>query len=112
MGGMAGAMQLSRHLPATTAWEMALTGEPIDADEAFRVHLVNRIVPPDALLDEAQRIAGLITRHPPLAVRIEVEALRRSEGLAPDDAYVLGMSSTAPASPSASPTSDTFLYEK
>ena len=91
MGGIAGTLQLSRHLPATTAWEMALTGEPIDADEALRVHLVNRIVAPDALEDEAHRIAGLITRHPALAVRVEMEALRRSEGLAADDAYALGM---------------------
>lgn len=91
MGGIAGTLQLSRHLPGTTAWEMALTGEPIDAGEALRVHLVNRIVAADALMDEALRIAGLITRHPPLAVRVEMEALRRSEGLAADDAYALGM---------------------
>jgi enoyl-CoA hydratase/carnithine racemase len=91
MGGMGGTMQLTRHLPATTAWEMALTGEPIDAQEALRVHLVNHVVAPDALMDEAHRVAGLITRHPPLAVRIEMEALRRSEGLGADDAYALGM---------------------
>jgi enoyl-CoA hydratase/carnithine racemase len=92
MGGIAGTMRLARHLPATTAWEMALTGEPIDAGEALRIHLVNRVVEPPALLDEARRLAGLIARHPPLAVRVEMEALRRSEELDADDAYALGMS--------------------
>jgi enoyl-CoA hydratase/carnithine racemase len=84
-------MQLSRRLPATIAWEMALTGEPIDAGEALRVHLVSRIVPAEGLLEEARRIAELIVRHPALAVRIEVEALHRSETLAPDDAYAMAM---------------------
>lgn len=36
MAGLAGTMQLTRHLTATTAWEMALTAEPIDAAEARR----------------------------------------------------------------------------
>ncbi len=90
MGGLGGAMQLARHVPATTAWEMALTGEPIDATEALRVHLVNRVVAADELLAEAHRVAGLITRHPPLAVRIEFEAGRRATSLAADDAYTMG----------------------
>jgi enoyl-CoA hydratase/carnithine racemase len=91
MGGLAGAMQLTRRLPVTTAWEMALTGEPIDAAEALRVHLVSRIVEPDLLMTEAHRIADLIARHPALAIRTEMESLRRSEGLSADDAYALGM---------------------
>ncbi len=91
MGGIAGTMRLTRYLPATAAWEMALTGEPIDAQEALRLHLVNRLVEPAALMDEARRLAGLIARHPPLAVRTEMEALRRSEELDADDAYLLGM---------------------
>ncbi len=90
MGGIAGTMRLTRHLPAATAWEMALTGEPIDAQEALRVHFVNRLVGPDELLPEARRVAALIARHPPLAVRTEMEALRRAEDLDADDAYVLG----------------------
>jgi enoyl-CoA hydratase/carnithine racemase len=90
MGGLAGTMRLARHLPATAAWEMALTGEPIDADEALRIHLVNRLVAPGDLLAEARRIAGLIARHPPLAIRTEMEALRRSEELDADDAYAMG----------------------
>lgn len=91
MGGIAGTMRLSRRLPAVVAWEMALTGEPIDAAEALRVHLVNRVVPAEDLMSEAHRVAGLIARHPALAVRVEMEALRRSEELSPDEAYAFAM---------------------
>jgi enoyl-CoA hydratase/carnithine racemase len=90
MGGLGGTMQLTRRLPATTAWEMVLTGEPIDAAEALRIHLLNRVVPPEELMPEAERIAGLIARHPALAIRVEMEALRRSENMSSGDAYALG----------------------
>jgi len=92
MGGIAGTMRLTRHLPEVIAWEMALTGEPIGAEEALRVHLVNRIVPAEVLMDEALRVAGLIARHPPLGVRVEMEALRRSADMTPGDAYAFAMS--------------------
>jgi len=71
---------------------MALTGEQIGAEEALRVHLVNRIVPAEVLMDEALRVAGLIARHPPLGVRVEMEALRRSADMTPGDAYAFAMS--------------------
>ena len=114
MGGMAGTMQLTRELPPTAAWELALTGEPIDAAEAARIHLVNRVVDGPALMDEAIRVAGLIARHPPLAVRTEMEALRRSEDLDAGDAYALGMSlyrqqRYAIGEPD---VQDTFLYKR
>jgi enoyl-CoA hydratase/carnithine racemase len=114
MGGIGGTMRLSRYLPPAVAWELALTGEPIDAAEALRIHLLNRVVEPDELLPEAQRLAGLIARHPPLAVRTEMEALRRSEELDADDAYALGMTlyraqRLAIGEPD---TQDTFLYRR
>jgi enoyl-CoA hydratase/carnithine racemase len=114
MGGVGGTMRLARSLPPTAAWELALTGEPIDAGEALRIHLVNRIVEPDDLLPEARRLAGLIARHPPLAVRMEMEAMRRSEDLDADDAYALGMAlyraqRLAIGEPDAQ---DTFLYKR
>ncbi len=91
MGGMGGTFRLSRHLPAVVAHEMALTGEPIGADEALRVHLVNRVVAAGELMPEARRVAALIARHPPLAVRTELETLRRAESMGPADAYAYGM---------------------
>lgn len=92
MGGMGGTFRLNRHLPPVVAHELALTGEPIDAEEALRVHLVNRVVPADELLPEARRVAASIARHPALAVRVELEAMRRADDLAAADAYAYGMS--------------------
>ena len=107
-------MRLGRYLPPTAAWELALTGEPIDAAEALRIHLLNRVVEPDELLPEARRLAGLIARHPPLAVRTEMEALRRSEELDADDAYALGMTlyRAQRLAFSEPDTQDTFLYKR
>jgi enoyl-CoA hydratase/carnithine racemase len=114
MGGIGGTMRLARYLPATAAYELALTGEPIGADEALRVGLVNRIVEPGELLEEANRLAGLIARHPPLAVRTEMEAMRRAEELDADDAYVLGMTlyRQQRLAIGESDVQETFLYKR
>lgn len=114
MGGIGGTMQLARHIPASAAYELALTGEPIGADEALRLGMVNRIVEPDALMDEARRLAGLIARHPPLAVRTEMEAMRRAGELDADDAYVLGMTlyRQQRLAIGESDVQETFLYKR
>lgn len=113
MGGMGGTFRLNRHLPSVIAHEMALTGEPIDAQEALRVHLVNRVVPAEELLPEALRIAQRIARHPALAVRVELATLRRAESLAPDDAYAFGMAlyRAQRLALGESDVQDTFLYQ-
>jgi enoyl-CoA hydratase/carnithine racemase len=113
MGGMGGTFRLNRHLPSVVAHEMALTGEPIDADEARRVHLVNRVVPAEALLPEAHRIADAIARHPALAIRVELEAMRRADQLGADDAYAFGMAlyRAQRLALGGSDVQDTFLYQ-
>ena len=113
MGGMGGTFRLNRHLPSVIAYEMALTGEPIDAAEALRVHLVNRVVEADELMAEAHRIAGLIARHPALAVRTELETLRRAESMSPADAYGYGMAAyrLQRAVIGESDVQDAFLYK-
>jgi enoyl-CoA hydratase len=60
----------------------------MSAQEAYRVKLVNRLVPKAELLETAQRVAKKIASHDPLAVRYAKEAVLRgldltlSEGLA------------------------------
>lgn len=78
MGGAGGSSRLSRHLPHTVAMEMLLTGDPMSAADALKHNLVNRVVDGDAVMAEAEAIAARIARHPPLAVRIEMEAYYRS----------------------------------
>jgi len=64
-----GLIRLPKRLPMAVALELALTGDPIDAQRAFELGLVNRIVPAAALMDEAMALAERITVNAPLAVR-------------------------------------------
>lgn len=77
MAGAGGMFRLGRHLPHTAAMSMLLTGDPIEAAEALRVHLVNEVVPADKVLARATSIALRIAEHPPLAIRLEMEAYTR-----------------------------------
>lgn len=68
--------------------EMVLTGATISAQEAYAHGLVNRVCPPETLLDEARRVAQTIAAKSPLAVQLAKEAVRAAaettvrEGLA------------------------------
>ncbi len=52
------------------AKEIIMTGDPVDAPEALRIGMVNKVVPPDQLLNAALELAKIIMRKGPLAVRI------------------------------------------
>lgn len=67
--GAGGTQRLPRAIPLGMAMEMILTGDPIDASEALRVGLVNRIVPQNELVGSALELAGRIAARGPLAVR-------------------------------------------
>lgn len=55
-------------LPRGIAMEMMLTGDPISAAEAYRIGLVNKVVPADELMAEAMAMARRICANAPLAV--------------------------------------------
>jgi enoyl-CoA hydratase len=59
--------------------EMILTGRSISAEEAFRIGLVNKIVPVESLMDEAKKIAREIASKPPISVRAAKEAIVRAQ---------------------------------
>lgn len=63
-----GTQRLPRIVGMTMAAEMLLTGDPIDAAEALRIGLVNRVVPQEQLLEEAQTLAARLATKPPLAL--------------------------------------------
>lgn len=67
--GVGGASQLLRAVPRAIAMKMILTGDRIDAHEAYRVGLVSDVVPPGELLDRALDIAERINANGPLAVK-------------------------------------------
>src|SRR5580692_5504886 len=62
-----GALLLSRRLPQAIALELLLTGDPIDAERAAHVGLVNRVVDDGKALDAALDLAAAISRNGPLA---------------------------------------------
>lgn len=75
--GAGGTQRLPRCIPMARALELILTGEPIDAQEAYRVGLINKVVSPDSLMAEAKRLADLLLTRGPLALRAAKEAVYR-----------------------------------
>ena len=86
MGGAGGLTRLARVIAPVDALWLLLTGEKIDAAEALRVHLVNRVVPAADLMQAARRVAETIAAHPPVAVRVEMEAAGRCADMSREDA--------------------------
>lgn len=84
--GAGGTVRLPRAVPPGLAMEMILSGEPIDADEAFRSGLVNRVVAPADLLEAALGLARSIADRGPLAVREARARVLDGLGLAHDEA--------------------------
>jgi len=68
--GDGGAWLLPRVVGYSKACEMALTGDPLNAQEALACGLVSRVVPDAELLDAARALANRIAVNPPYAVRM------------------------------------------
>jgi enoyl-CoA hydratase len=86
--GYGGSQRLPRLVGKGRALELMLTGEPIDAAEAHRIGLVNRVVKRETLLADAEALARKMAAVGPLAAQYSIEAVNRglemsqSEGLA------------------------------
>ncbi|MGA3360821.1 MAG: enoyl-CoA hydratase-related protein [Solirubrobacteraceae bacterium] len=78
--GFGGTQRLPRLVGSGRALEMNLTGEPVDAFEAWEYGLVNRVVADHELLDTALHWARRLAAAPPLAVA-EIKALAASPEL-------------------------------
>ena len=70
-----GTQTLPRHIPPGVAMQMILTGDPIDAQTAYRYGLVQRVVPRDRLYAEAETLARKVLSQPPEAVRLAKRAV-------------------------------------
>ncbi len=84
--GFGGTQRLPRVIGLGPALELITTGRMIDAAEAFRLGLVNHVYEPDALLDEARKLAKTIGRNGPIAIRFALEAALRGRTLSNEDA--------------------------
>ena len=78
---------LSRNVPRKQAMEMLLTGEMIDAQEARRIGLVNRVVAADALADETLALARTVASKPRATVKTGKEAFYHQAEMPLAEAY-------------------------
>ena len=85
MPGAGGTQRLARTVGKYKGIEMVLTGEVIDAQEALRLGLVNKVVPVELYLEEAKKISRLIASKPPIAVRLAKESVLKSLDTPLDD---------------------------
>lgn len=74
-----GSWLLPRIIGKSKAYELALTGDPLDAEGALACGLVSKVVDDDRLLDEAFAIAARIARNPPFAVQMTKLLMREAE---------------------------------
>jgi enoyl-CoA hydratase len=70
VGFMAGGVELLNFMDTSTAVEMFLTGEPIDAQRALQVGFLNRLVEPEELMNEALRFADILKAKAPMTVKV------------------------------------------
>jgi len=82
--GGGGTQRLPRIVGRGKATEMILTAETIDADEAFRIGLLSRVVPAGRLMEEADEIAKRLVSRAPIAVRYAKEAVRKGMDMTQD----------------------------
>jgi enoyl-CoA hydratase len=87
--GYGGTQRLPRLVGKGVALKLILTGETIDAQEAYRIGLVNKVVAPGALLGEAEAMLRSILAMGPVAVRLALEAVERGLDMTLDDGLLL-----------------------
>ena len=92
-----GLLRLPKAIPARLAREMILTGRRMEADEALALHLVNRVVEPEALLESALELAEAIARSAPLAIAAARDILHMTEGMDVEAGYKLMRSGAIPS---------------
>ena len=87
--GYGGSQRLPRLVGKGRALELLMTGDMIDAAEAHRIGLVNRVVASDALVETSRTLLKTIIANGPLAVAHCIEAVDRGLDMGLDDAIAL-----------------------
>jgi enoyl-CoA hydratase/carnithine racemase len=93
--GWGGPIRLARMIPWCKASEMLLMAKIIDAQEAYRIGLVNKIVPPDQVMPMAKEWAEALCQLAPLAVRAAKQAMIRGNNMSLEEGLRLGDSLAA-----------------
>ncbi|MPY94636.1 MAG: crotonase/enoyl-CoA hydratase family protein [Acidimicrobiia bacterium] len=79
--GAGALLRLPRQMPLNLAMELALTAEPITAERAYELGLVNRLAEPGEAVAVALELADRIARNAPLALAASKQILQESKGL-------------------------------
>jgi enoyl-CoA hydratase len=87
--GYGGTQRLPRLVGKGRALQLILTGEMIDAAEAYRIGLVNKVVPAADLAAESEKLVRGILAMGPLAVRLALEAVERGLDMSLDEGLLL-----------------------
>ncbi|WP_249028310.1 enoyl-CoA hydratase-related protein [Saccharopolyspora spinosa] len=109
-GRCGGGSHLMRILPQGQLRLMYFTGDPLSADDAYRLGLVQRVCQPDQLLAEARELAAQIAGHSPLGLRLAKQALNEAEkhhvkpGYAAEQVYTLRLAAHPDAAEAARAT--------
>jgi len=88
-----GLIRLPQIIGLGHAMEMILSGDRVDADHAYRIGLVNKVLTPEVLLDHSLEYAQKLARRSPLSHRFAKEVIKRSIGMPMDEALRLESSS-------------------
>ena len=76
VAGAGGVRRIHQRLPRNVAFELIMTGEPIDATRAYALGMVNRLTLPGEALAAATQLAGVIAGNAPIAVQQSLAAAR------------------------------------
>ncbi|MDB5108115.1 MAG: hypothetical protein JWM69_1056 [Candidatus Binatus sp.] len=87
MPGGGSAVRLARQIPLCKAMEIVLVGDPISAQEAFRIGLVNELAAADQVMARAETLARRIAANAPIAVRKTKETVLRSLTVSFEEGY-------------------------
>jgi enoyl-CoA hydratase len=87
MAAAGGLIRLPKRVPLAVALELAMTGDPIDAQRALALGLVNRVVPADRVVDEAIALANTIGENSPIAVRQSRQLVREAAELSETEGW-------------------------
>ena len=87
--GFGGTQRLPRRVGVSKAKEMIFTGEPVTAEEALRIGLVDKVVEPEQLMDEIARVAARIAKNGPLAVAEAKKLIHVGQSTSLDAALLL-----------------------
>lgn len=83
--GSGGTQRLTHVLGKHRAMELVLTGDMLSAGDAERLGLVNRVVPPELVLEEAKNVAKKIAAKPALAIKAAKEAVLKAANTSLDE---------------------------